>query len=139
MRILISVVFAGLLFPGAAYACGGGPDFAASLFLASLFLLMLPAYLMPLAGIFAIGAPARRTYATLFFGYAAVCVGAAASGILLDLTHDEASILTFLGTAMLAAPSMHYIVCAVRTGCGNAERGTVCENAQGEESQSETP
>lgn len=119
MRGLKNGIVVGVLCPAAAEACGGGgTDVAGLLLVTALFLLMIPAFLIPLAGLFVVRPHSKRSYARIFFGYAVVGMGAAASSILFDLNPDEASLMILLCAILLVTPSVHYLLGAARAGGG---------------------
>lgn len=103
-----------LLGPATANACGGGPDTVGIAILVALFVLMAPAFLIPLAGILALRPTRPNTYARLFAIYGCVGVGAAVSDVLTQPPEYVTVALIMLCAAFLLAPSIHYLLVSTR-------------------------
>ncbi len=112
-RILLSLL--ALLAPGAAFACGGNnPDFLGFLMIAVLVFLILPAFLIPFAGIVSATGRVPKGTIVIFLIYAGVA--ATIPFLLLEpSTEDRIAISGFVAcVACVVAPSLHYLVTAIR-------------------------
>ncbi len=104
------------LSPGSALACGNGSALDPALFflIVALSLIVVPAFLVPFAGLMALRPKLCETHSAAFLGYAIAGVMLVVTGIVWDLpTGPTISLLVFAVLAIIA-PSVYYFWVAYR-------------------------
>ncbi|MEL7023282.1 MAG: hypothetical protein AAGL69_06005 [Pseudomonadota bacterium] len=102
--------------PSVAYACGGGDrNYVGLAVLLALLIAMTSAFLIPLAGIFAVSS--RRPWATarLFGVYGATAATSVWTIIFRHPSNFVSAMLILVCAVLLVAPSLHYFRAALNT------------------------
>lgn len=119
----VSILSFLFLYPGSAVACsgGGGMGIVAFFVVLLISILLLPTFLIPVAGLLAIRPAATVNVAPALMGYAAFGLAAVMTGAHWEGQAGPAIALLLVAVTVVTTPSIYYFLVAYRAAKASAE------------------